>query len=221
MIGRVFAPPPSAEQVFKEDTGMKITEQLPDSKHFRLERAADGVYAAIHIDGGAAIGNAGIVDLGDRTPVYDTMFTPQAAEDLRAVAEALTGRAIDAIINSHYHNDHIWGNLLFIEHHPWVGAGDPDRLLHILKTVADLDPKALVPGHGPVETPESLKQMREYIITLDGLARQMIENGEAGEKIDEMAVPEPYDDWLFAAFFPLNMHFLYQRRLEEGSALPM
>jgi glyoxylase-like metal-dependent hydrolase (beta-lactamase superfamily II) len=92
---------------------MKSNRQLPDSKHFRLQQLADGVYAAIHIDGGAAIGNAGIVDLGDRTLIYDTFLTPQAAEDLRTAAEALTGRPIDAVINSHWHNDHIWGNQVF------------------------------------------------------------------------------------------------------------
>jgi len=36
---------------------MKTKQQFPSSKHFRLEQLADGVYAAIHIDGGAAIGN--------------------------------------------------------------------------------------------------------------------------------------------------------------------
>ena len=92
---------------------MKTNRQLPGSKHFRLQQLADGVYAAVHIDGGAAIGNAGIVDLGDRTLVYDTFLTPQAAEDLRIAAEALTGRPIDAVLNSHWHNDHIWGNQVF------------------------------------------------------------------------------------------------------------
>ena len=298
------------------------------------------MYAAIHIDGGAAIGNAGIVDLGDRTLVFDTMFTPQAAADLRAGAEALTGRTIDAVLNSHWHNDHIWGNqvfganteiisteetrrlfiatrghgaydsfmadaeanleatraqfqateeegqrrqlalwidyhqsvveaksilqvhapnltfaerlafhgadrsaeliafvgghtesdavlflpqegiafmsdLLFIGHHPYLGGGDPERLRHVLEAVSDLAPKLLVPGHGPVGTAESLKPMGQYIHTLDGLARKMVEAGQAEEKIDEMAIPEPYDNWLFAAFFPVNMHFLFQRRLGE------
>ena len=45
------------------------------------------------------------------------------------------------------------------------------------------------------------------------LAREMADNGAAEAKIDAMMVPEPYDDWLFAAFFALNMRFLYQRRL--------
>jgi hypothetical protein len=35
----------------------------------------------------------------------------------------------------------------------------------------------------------------------------------AETKIDAMTVPEAYDDWPFAAFFALNMRFLYERRL--------
>src|SRR5512136_3357477 len=92
---------------------MKTVEQLPVSKHFRLQQLAEGVYAVIHIDGGTAIGNAGIIDLGDRTLVYDTLMTPQAGEDLHTAAEALTGRPVDAAVNSHWHYDHIWGNQAF------------------------------------------------------------------------------------------------------------
>jgi glyoxylase-like metal-dependent hydrolase (beta-lactamase superfamily II) len=301
---------------------------------------ADGVYAAIHIGGGAAIGNAGIVDLGGRTVIYDTFMAPQPAEDLRSAAEVLTGRPVDAAINSHWHYDHIWGNqafgadtdivsseetrrmiittrghgafdqimanaeaslestraqlqaakeenqrrqlalwvdywqglveekpvlrvhapdltftgrmtfhgtarsaelidfvgghtesdavlflpqegiafmsdLLFIGHQPYLGGGDPDRLRNILEEVSALAPRLLVPGHGPVGTAESLKVLSHYVSTLDGLARKMVEDGEAEETIDTMAIPEPYDDWLFASFFPGNMRFLYERHLRE------
>ena len=317
---------------------MKIHPQVPESDHFRIEQMAEGVYAVIHIDGGAAIGNAGIVDLGDRTLVYDSLFTPHAAEDLRAAAEALFDRPVDMVIDSHWHNDHIWGNqvfdastdiiateetrrmyiqtrghgaydefmaaaeanlkatkagletaqdererretklwvdyhqavvdakpvlrhrppnltfdqrmlfhgtarsaelitfenghtesdavlflpheriafmsdLLFIEHMPYLGGGNPESLLHALETVSDLEPRLLLPGHGPVGTAESLSVLAQYVRTLDGMARKMVEDGGAEEKIDEMPVPEPYADWLFAAFFPVNMHFLYQRWL--------
>jgi cyclase len=301
---------------------------------------ADGVYAAIHIDGGAAIGNAGIIDLGDRTLVYDTFISPHAAEDLRTAAEALTGRPVDVVVDSHWHNDHIWGNqvfgahtdiissdetrrmfiatqghgaydsfmaeaeanlasvrsefqateeaeqlrqlalwvdyyqsvvdtkpilqirppnltfverlafhgtdrsadlisfvgghtesdavlflpqeriafmsdLLFIAHHPYLGGGDPDRLRQILRDVSGLAPALLVPGHGPVGTAHSLKRMGRYVSALDDLARQMVETGEPEDAIDGMTVPEPWDDWLFSSFFPVNMHFLYLRWAAE------
>ncbi len=44
--------------------------------------------------------NAAIVDLGDRTLVFDTLATLQAARDLRAAAERLTGRAPAVVVNS-------------------------------------------------------------------------------------------------------------------------
>jgi len=61
--------------------------------------------------------------------------------------------------------------------------------------------------------------MRQYLAALDGLACKMVKDGEPEEKTDQMAIPEPYEDWLFAAFFPLNMHFLYQRRLGEQTGV--
>ena len=322
---------------------MKTVRQLPASKHFRLQQLADGVYAAIHMDGGTAISNAGIVDLGGRTLVYDALLAPQAGEDLRTAAEALTGRPVDTVIDSHWHYDHIWGNqafganthivatgetrrliiatrghgaydafmagaeanlaatraqyqgtkeesqrrqlalwvdyyrsvvetkpvlricapnvtfaqrltfhgtdrsadlidltgghtesdavlflpqegiafmsdLLFAGHHPYLGGGDPDRLRDALEAVSELAPKLLVPGHGPVGTADSLGQMGQYVSTLDELALKMVERGDAEETIDTMAIPAPYGDWLFASFFPGNMHFLYQRHVRASGS---
>ena len=74
---------------------------------------ADGVFAAIARPGGWARSNAGIVDLGGLTLVYDTSLNPQSALDLRSFAEEVTGRAPDIVVNSHYHNDHVWGNQVF------------------------------------------------------------------------------------------------------------
>jgi cyclase len=321
---------------------MRTNRHLPDSKHFFLEPLAEGVYAAIHRDGGGAICNAGIVDLGDRTLVFDTFVAPQPAEDLRAAAEALTGRPVDTVVNSHDHNDHIWGNqafgagtdilsteatrrlivatggigdldaflanaeatleatrarlqaatedgqrrelalwvdeyqsvveakpilqvrapnmaftgrmafhgaarsaelmelaghtasdavlylpqdgiafmsdLLFVECHPYLGDGDPEAMLRALETVSALAPRLVVPGHGPVGTADSPAEMQQYVRTLDGLARQMVEAGEAEERIDAMPIPAPYADWLIASFFQANLHFLYQRHLRRQGA---
>jgi cyclase len=83
------------------------------SRHFRLEQLSEGVYAAINVNDGWAICNAGIIDLGDRTLVFDAFISPDAARDLNDAAESLTGRPVNTVINSHYHNDHIWGNQAF------------------------------------------------------------------------------------------------------------
>ncbi|HSG44223.1 MAG TPA: MBL fold metallo-hydrolase [Anaerolineales bacterium] len=90
------------------------TQQIPfQSDHFTLHQLAEGGFAAIAKNGGAAVANAGIIDLGDRTLVYDTFLTPQAARDLLAAAQQVTSREPELIVNSHYHNDHIWGNQVF------------------------------------------------------------------------------------------------------------
>ena len=85
------------------------------SQYFRLDQVADGVYAAVAIPGAGAWGNAGIVDLGGRTLVFDTFATPQAARDLRTAAELLTGRPAAYVVNSHRHADHVLGNQVFTD----------------------------------------------------------------------------------------------------------
>lgn len=84
------------------------------SKHFRLQQLTKSTYAAIAEDGGSAICNAGIIDLGGQIVVFDTFLTPQAAMDLQLMTEELFGRKPQIVVNSHYHNDHIWGNQVFI-----------------------------------------------------------------------------------------------------------
>jgi glyoxylase-like metal-dependent hydrolase (beta-lactamase superfamily II) len=83
------------------------------SPHFILEKLDDGVWAAIATNGGHAICNAGIIDLGEETLIFDSFMTPEAAEDLRRTAKELTGREAKYLVNSHYHNDHIGGNQVF------------------------------------------------------------------------------------------------------------
>ncbi len=84
-----------------------------ESEHFTIEKLTNGVYAAIHKNGGYAICNAGIVDLGNETLVFDCFISPKAARDLKKAAEELTGNDVKYLINSHFHNDHIRGNQVF------------------------------------------------------------------------------------------------------------
>ena len=83
-------------------------------ENFHIQQLAKGVWAAIHNDQyGKAICNAGIVDLGDKTLIFDPFMTPMAAEELKETAERLTGKPVTIVVNSHYHNDHTRGNQVF------------------------------------------------------------------------------------------------------------
>jgi glyoxylase-like metal-dependent hydrolase (beta-lactamase superfamily II) len=82
-------------------------------RHFRIAPVADGVWSAVARDGGYALCNAGIFDLGGRTVVFDSMLTPMAGALLARAAERLTGRPADVVVNSHWHGDHLRGNSAF------------------------------------------------------------------------------------------------------------
>jgi glyoxylase-like metal-dependent hydrolase (beta-lactamase superfamily II) len=94
--------------------GQRRSKQNKPSTNFKIEQVAPGIWAAIQNDNyGKAICNAGIVDLGDKTLVFDPFMTPQAARELRDVAEELTKKPVSIVVNSHFHNDHIRGNQVF------------------------------------------------------------------------------------------------------------
>jgi cyclase len=83
------------------------------SAYFSLEKLSEGVYAAIAIKGKGAMSNSGFVDLGNEVIIFDTFTTPNAARDLRRVAEKITQKEIKYVFNSHYHGDHTFGNQVF------------------------------------------------------------------------------------------------------------
>jgi len=97
----------------RKGESLAVPPRLPESKHFQIERLANGVYAAVASEHGYASCNAGIIDIGDRTIIFDTFISPEAARDLLKVTEQLTSNKITHVVNSHEHNDHIRGNQVF------------------------------------------------------------------------------------------------------------
>lgn len=101
--------------VFFSFSSLNAQGELPESRHYKLFKLADGVYAAIHNnDGGYAICNAGIIDLGNKTIVIDPFFSPAAARDLKKHAELLTGKQVLIVLNLDPHSDHTNGNQVFV-----------------------------------------------------------------------------------------------------------
>jgi cyclase len=80
-------------------------------KTAKIERVADGVFAAIAEEGGVAVGNAGFVDLGGETLVFDTHVSLTAARALRRAAEEHA--PVSDVVLSHWHPDHVYGAAAF------------------------------------------------------------------------------------------------------------
>lgn len=147
LVGSVGAAQPSSGEVGDVAAG--------GSAHFHLVPLAPGVWAAAHNDSGYAISNAGIVDLGDRTLIFDTFMTPEAAADLRAAAERLTGRTPTLVVNSHGHNDHIRGNQVFRPEAEIIATPDA------FASMRDDEPEQI--AYERERAPERLREMEERL----------------------------------------------------------
>ncbi len=90
-------------------------KKIRASSNFTIQQLAPGVWTAINNDYyGKAICNAGIIDIGSKTIVFDPFMNPEAAYELKDAAKKLTGKNVTLVINSHYHSDHIRGNQAFL-----------------------------------------------------------------------------------------------------------
>lgn len=119
--------------------------QTSESRHFKIEILSEGIYAAIHLPGGYAICNAGIVDLGNETLIFDTFLSPEAASDLFNISQELTGNPVKYVINSHYHNDHIRGNQVFTPSATIISTVLTRELIEERESVAILEEKEYAP----------------------------------------------------------------------------
>lgn len=307
------------------------------SKHFELEPLSSGIYAAIARPTGLAGANAGVIDLGGQTLLFDTCLSLQAATDLIDAAQRLTGNPVTLAINSHWHIEHVGGNhalpatatvistprtreliaeripplikdyraqipqrlkdlevqlqtendpdklrrigeqidqhrmsihdlpnmaarvptitfdgmlmfqgtdrraelltfggghtdsdallylpdecilfagdLLFNGVHPFLGNGHPDTWLRIYDKLDSLDPhcEVVVPGHGPVTTPDAFAALRRYIPALRKLVTAIQQNRGTADDAAVRAIPAAFSDWGMTEHFPQNMRFLFEQ----------
>jgi glyoxylase-like metal-dependent hydrolase (beta-lactamase superfamily II) len=87
------------------------------SPHFRVDRLAPGVYAVIQSDplGLANHSNAVFIVGNDDVIVVDSQFTLQRTREVLAAVRKITGKPVSTLINTHWHDDHIFGNQVYRE----------------------------------------------------------------------------------------------------------
>ena len=122
------------------------------SEFFSIQELADGVFAAVGPQEGLCHSNAGIVDLGGRTLVFDTLTLPSYGDDLARACRELTGREPTWIALSHFHADHWLGNQAFAD-------GTPILVTHAMLPLIE----------------ESMSEYEGLPDDLDGFGRQIDE----------------------------------------------
>jgi len=165
---------------------------LPEYPHFTLVEAGPGVYAALAGDTGACISNTAIIDLGDRTLIFDTFQTVQAAEDLRKASMALTGRSAALVMISHWHSDHTGGAQVFDD----VPIKATQRTVEL---IAGEDPGDLDAYTAEIDSFfESVREMRDNAASDEESARAdgMLKTGRLLKEAApgyRFTVPAPFD----------------------------
>jgi glyoxylase-like metal-dependent hydrolase (beta-lactamase superfamily II) len=109
------------------------------------------------------------------------------------------------------------GDILFHGGHPIVWAGPVGNWIAACDRLLALGAATVVPGHGPLATPEAVRDLKEYFEYLTAEARVRFDGGltplDAARDIDL----GPYEGWGEGERMVVNIHALYR---DFGAELP-
>jgi glyoxylase-like metal-dependent hydrolase (beta-lactamase superfamily II) len=98
------------------------------------------------------------------------------------------------------------GDLVLSKHHPVLSYANPQEWLNILEQVELLDVETIVPGHGEVCSLQELHEVRGYITDIMAIVAEAVQSKKS---IDEIEVPELYQNWYFTTYFKTNLSKVY------------
>lgn len=101
------------------------------------------------------------------------------------------------------------GDLVVVGTHPNLTSGDPEHWLAVLDAIDGLRPEQVVPGHGPLGTPENVAAMRDYLEWILALPVGPAETPE---------IPARFRSWSEYGQFEENLRFLRTRGRNDPSA---
>jgi len=110
----------SAMYVFVAATS--LASPLSEQTERKITKLADGVYEIDHgrVGGMNAGGNTTVI-IGDRQVlVVDSCFLPAAAREDIAQIRRWTDKPVSFVLNTHFHNDHNFGNRIYMDAFPAV-----------------------------------------------------------------------------------------------------
>ena len=102
------------------------------------------------------------------------------------------------------------GDLVFNSCHPYVPHGSISGWKSWLDFLNSLEVNTVVPGHGETGSKKLIVDMKDYLVQLEYLAQQMIDNGQSIDDIQSVSMKDEYKEWWFERFFPSNLRFAYE-----------
>jgi len=127
----------------------------------KVTKLSEGVYEIEHRQGGG--GNTTVI-IGDRQVfVVDTCFLPSAAREDIAQIRQWTVKPVSFVLNTHFHNDHNFGNRIYMEAFPAVTI------------IAEVETKKEMDRFGP----GSLRREEKDSYGIQKILEKMLETGKA------------------------------------------
>ena len=93
------------------------------------------------------------------------------------------------------------GDLIVADNHPNLTSGDPEHWLTVLDRVEELRPERIITGHGPLGSPDTLNEIRDYLRTVLQLAPGS----------EEPEIPSRFRGWHDFGQFEANVAFVRSR----------
>jgi cyclase len=134
---------------------------LPGQTERTVTKLSEGTYEIEHRQGGG--GNTTVI-IGDRQVfVVDTCFLPSAAREDIAQIRQWTNKPVSFVLNTHFHNDHNFGNRIYMDAFP------------ALTIIAQVETKKEMDRFGP----GSLRREEKDSYGIQQILQKVLETGKA------------------------------------------
>ena len=165
------------------------TQSAP-TRAYTLQKLADGVYAAIPTrPPGLLVESNNLFIVNDRdVVVVDTGFSPTLTREVLSELRAITDKPVSAVINTHWHDDHILGNAVYAEAFPGVEFIAHRLALTYLPTTGETNRQGMLSGGKPF-----VAQIRDAVAKGLNLGGKPITDEERASYLADIAQWEPYE----------------------------
>jgi len=109
------------------------------------------------------------------------------------------------------------GDILFIDGTPILWEGPVGNWIDACNRIIEMNPRIIVPGHGPLTDIEGVRRMRGYLEYIRDEAFKRFEAGLSATEATRDIALDDYSSWLDSERIAVNVHTLYR---EFGDPAP-
>ena len=103
-------------------------------------------------------------------------------------------------------------DLIFSKCHPYMADGSIEGLLKWLDYLETMDIETILPGHGEIGPKSLIKDMKDYVLTIDSIADGLHQKGYVEGDLQHIQIPAVYEEYWFDRFFYSNLNFSLQAK---------